>query len=1572
MKKLDARRGPIRPLRRAQRMLLCALLAFAMLPSIAAGSADAGEDQGVPAASESASGDSLGSGTAPAPDAAPVPEAGAPADGQPSAGAPAEGAQRPAPDAGAVEDAEAGASDAPGDDAAADAPSDDAAADAPSDDAAAPAPSDEDAAPAAGSHAEPKAAGDSLYVSASGSDATGDGTRAKPFATLQAAVQKGSGSAGFTVVVMGDLSATATAVVGAKNVVVTSDPGQSAPSVVTGSTAATLFTVNTGSITFANIVFDGASAPADHRVVEATGTNSQVVLSAGTTIRNWYSSGTAGALRVNANGAALVMESGSTVQNCRLVTQGAQAGGAAVSIMANRSPGTGTAPSSSNRASFTMQSGSSIVDCDTQLTANASLSGGGAIHAADSTVSIQAGAVVRSSDLAYRTSLGVLFDPTGTRQGGGGLFANNCKVDIAGVIDACNVVSSVNVGTGNFYAGGGGVFLYDYGCTTGRAVDCRASISGTISNCSAIAGGGVFYWSEADGYDQGDNLWTGPNNAPLTSAEQVVDKVYDTVTLSGAIEGCSTIDEGTLRTIALGSYGDFERYGIGGGALCGALTGLIVLADGSSISDCSTYSEGGAVSNYGTSVFCLDGSPDLSGGPRVTECTSGKIAGGLSMGAASHVESVRIDHCTAGAFGGGMYLYSGSTTMYNCSITNCSADMYGGGIMQDVVHDLFWYGGTVKGNYAGAGAGGVALYGFAGGSANAPRGLVFNYPVTANGGYTNPGYYKSAILAGKIVAPSIVRGNMQGAAKVASDVWTNAYYPSSRISVNGSFVDGSKIGVRVSDGLASLNAAGAQFGYVYQSSANLAPFANDVDPTLVAAGNGAGLVWASGFVVDYRANVPAGGTFAGAAPFDGVDGMANAYPRAGGAATLLDQGTMAVSGYAFKGWASTATATTASYRPGATLSYDASLDPLKDGHIVLYAVWQAPPPVCQIIRDTDGDGAPDAFFRSYTTLYDAFRAAQSNDRIEMLRDAPIVDFASADKPADGGVALESDTTGVVLTTAPVTQPVPGASGWLGSVPSSGSLAATLTRTSSGSTSSWFSVAGGLTVTNLVVDGACTARQAQDGTGIAADHALFEASGAASALTVGAGAALRNAYNASGPGGAVHAADGAVASMVSGSSVTGCTAADGGGVAVEAASFAQRGGSIASNVSERLGGGVYAGPRATVTLAGLSEVRGNTAKRTGGGIYVDADAQLAMAGGSVANNAASAENDDGGAYAGAYVGGVAIGAYAGTSPLVTIGGAALVTGNAGRAAEGSPADAPKASDLEAARSGSSYAVAVDASGLAATASVGVTSADPTLLAPGAQFASRAGSAPEAGLRQFFNNANAGLAAVAGAGDAVVWRSLRADVTFTKVGADQRTGATVKLGGAKFNLYRYVGSVDLGPLTINGGSIDLASTTSAQWAPVIAVDGTVGAPGDPSNAPFVFESSSNAETLGQVKLTQLSPASWYMLVETGAPEGYQQPTGQWAFQAIELAGSGGYGIDVGTLLARKGDGGLLPTAFSTSVTVDGAVERGVFLTNVARFDLPFAGAPTGWPYAGAVAGVALIAGAYALHRARRASS
>lgn len=798
--------------------------------------------------------------------------------------------------------------------------------------------------PVAGGASEPAgdtstvpAADDGLFVSAAGSDATGDGSRGRPFATLSHAVERSSASQ--TIVILDDIVATTTAQVGAKDIVVRGDAAASAVPTVTGSTATTLFAVGTGSLMFEDVVFDGASAAVDHRVADVSGAGGSLVLGSGASVRNWHATGTAGAVRVRANGGSFTMKSDSTMADCLLIASSSYAGGAAANVTAARSSGTGTSPSASYRAAFAMEGGALLENCDVQMTANAAMAGGGAVHAADAVVDVQEGAVIRGCDLVYRTAAGALLDPTGVIQGGGAVFANNCKVDMAGTVEDCHMEGSENTGTGNFYAGGGALFLYDYGCAPGIGVDCRTVVSGTVSDCSAIAGGGVFYWSQADGYDQGDNLWTG-SGGPLTSAAQVVDKVYDTLSISGSVRGCSTDDPNTARRIDLSNYGDFERYGIGGGAVCGAYTGLIVLDDGALISGCSTGSEGGGVSNYGVSVFCLSDGAGPGTGPVVEGCSAGGIAGGISAGAATSIEDVEVRDCTAGLQGGGLFVYSGSTTLYDCLVTGCSAGQYGGGIMQHVVHDLFMYGGTVTGNHAGTGGGGLALDGHSGGSATAPRGVSFNYPATLNGGYTNPVYYKSAILADKIVAATVIAQNTQGAAATPSDLWTPSSAAATRISLSGAFLPGSKLGVTVADGSSSYNKAGTPFGNASQPNLDLGAFASNRDTTLAAVYRGSNLYWADGFTVSYDANVPVGAVGEGEAPFDGIAGIPNAYARSGGEAIVLDAGTLAVPGYRFLGWSEDADAPAASYAPGEPLAYAADADPDGDGRIVLRAVWE--------------------------------------------------------------------------------------------------------------------------------------------------------------------------------------------------------------------------------------------------------------------------------------------------------------------------------------------------------------------------------------------------------------------------------------------------------------------------------------------------------------------------------------------------------------------------------------------------------------------------------------------------------
>ena len=120
------------------------------------------------------------------------------------------------------------------------------------------------------------------------------------------------------------------------------------------------------------------------------------------------------------------------------------------------------------------------------MTANATFSGGGAVRATDADVSVGKGASISGCSLEYRAASGALIDAVGTVQGGGALFANNCKVDLAGSVDDCHMVSAENTGTGDFFSGGGALFVYDYGCTTAVGVDCRTSVSGTVTGCTCL------------------------------------------------------------------------------------------------------------------------------------------------------------------------------------------------------------------------------------------------------------------------------------------------------------------------------------------------------------------------------------------------------------------------------------------------------------------------------------------------------------------------------------------------------------------------------------------------------------------------------------------------------------------------------------------------------------------------------------------------------------------------------------------------------------------------------------------------------------------------------------------------------------------------------------------------------------------------------------------------------------------------------------------------------------------------------------------------------------------------------
>lgn len=1343
------------------------------------------------------------------------------------------------------------------------------------------------------------AADATVYVSSSGADNASGGTAENPYLTVAFAISQASASGTTAVCVLDDMTVLATADVGAKSIIVygaTGEGGTALP-VITGNTSVHLFTVTTGSLVFESITIDGASTMANHQVARLTGAGS-ITLGEGATIQNWYSNSANGALYVWANGGSLTMKSGSVIKDCSLITSGSYNGGAAVNITAARNSGTGTVPSQAYRASFTMEQGSSIADCATQLTANAAMSGGGAIHAADTDLSIANGATIEGCSLTYRAAGGALINPSTAWQGGGAIFANNCCIDMAGTIADCTMVGQEDLTLNSLYAGGGAIFVYANGCTTANGVDCRTTISGTLSGCSAISGGGIFYWSINNGFGEGDNLWVG-DSGPLQSAQEVVAKVNDACILAGGatIEECSTSDMNSTRSAAsLSSYVQYEVYGIGGGAICGAYQGLVVLEDGSAIRDCSTGTEGGGMSSYATALICTSNAADLSTGPIIENCTSKGIAGGLCTASSSSIEQIIVRGCTAVYQGGGLYLYSGSTTMYNCLVEDCSAGLYGGGIMQQVVHDFFMYGGTVINNFASTSGGGIALNGHYAGSLTAPRGLIFNYPTTLNSGYTNPVYYKTSILQDKIVAPVVVAGNGQEVGSRRSNVWTSSSIPTTRIAVSGAFQPGSKIGVAINNRAASSNQVGSQFANLSQPGIDLRPFASDVVPSLAPAYSGTNLVWQQGYVVDYNANWPPGETTSGSAPSDSIQGIQNAYPLTG-QATVLGRGDMVGGDYNFLGWSLSSGATAASYVGGSLISHNATTDPDGNYRIALYAVWDQPEYVCQIIRNG-------ALYRSYMTLYEALAAVQSNDRIEMLKNAPLIDFNQVDgkKPPNGGLSVGfASATGVVLTTAPASTPtVPGSGVWQGAP--TATPVAVLERTANAEgDASYLSLTGGasMTVLGIVLDGRSTPAQTSSQTGVNGNTALIEVSSAQ--LTLGSGTRVQNSYNANAIG---------------------------------------------------LGGGVSVGSGASVTVEGGAQIRANATTGSGGGAYVASGGNLVLKDCVITDNRSTATAVG---YAGSWVGGV--GNLMGD---VTVSGNPVVSGNFGKFRM-SESGTLIPSDLE---TNNNY-ITVAVAGLGSGASIGVTSSDEAHLQPEQQFAKAAGgsSAATGGASEFFNNDNASLHGIAGFGDAYVWEYGRSVVTFTKVGADQSTGLHQLLPGATFNLYRYVGIAEVNATSIADGSIDLATVNSSQWAPILDDAGTEGTPGDGGNVPYDFVSAdgAGASPRGQVDLAGVQPGAWYMLVETEAPLGYQTPAGQWALQVHEVS-AGTFAIDLSTMLARPGEGGELPPAFATSVETDAGTLDGVLSINVPVFNLPFAGTSALPPFV--LLGIILIGCALAL--------
>lgn len=614
-----------------------------------------------------------------------------------------------------------------------------------------------------------------------------------------------------------------------------------------------------------------------------------------------------------------------------------------------------------------------------------------------------------------------------------------------------------------------------------------------------------------------------------------------------------------------------------------------------------------------------------------------------------------------------------------------------------------------------------------------------------------------------------------------------------------------------------------------------------------------------------------------------------------------------------------------------------------------HAVWGTA--VCQIIRPNATTGVEE-FWRGYTSVQNAVAAAQDGDRIELLKDVDL-----------NGPAVGDWASGTVeLTTAPVIQPVAGASAWQGLAGAGVTPRATVSCTAA---SSGMSVQGGgeLSTKNIVF------KQPTGAPSMLGSLFLLQN---ASSLTLDDGTEVKDFKLAVG---ALIASDGSACEVLfePGSSVHDSREvvhlAGQGDVSVRGGEFyaisggtcvfnmdagtklAISGGSFHDNASRWEGGVVRSAGDVELTGGEFFDNKAADGYRGGAVFVYDSSGGTDVNSFSIGGNVHVHDNS--------VKGNVSTGAVHAAGIPAIIEGSPVIEDNVKYKADGSLEEGHYDYFLDTA---STLAVS---GALGTSASIGIR----TVVAnnPGDQFATYDAGA-NVNLDKFFDNANPLLVGSDGGSGRAIWKLALVDTSFTKVGASQEPGGAhglySGLPGAKFNVYEYVGAAPLTQAALDSGAVGPAGTASADWAPLLDAAGTVGAAGNTSNVPHEFVSDGN----GKVDLTKVKPNAWYMLVETEAPAGYQLPQGQWAFQVSDPDGDGTYAIDTSSVLACKGPaGGSLPPAMATSVETSSGTETGVFVVNTPEFGLPHAGVLPQLPLA-LLAGAALMAAAWALRRKR----
>ena len=290
-----------------------------------------------------------------------------------------------------------------------------------------------------------------LYVSSSGSDTTGNGTKEKPYLTVQKAYDSAWENA--TIWIMDNITIDKTVQFNQdKNITLTSLENE-INSLLRGEEKETIILITAGKTTFTNITLDGQNKEANHALLR--GHMSEINLNEGVTIQNNID------LEDNGGGIILYTEAIMNINGAKIINNKASAGGGGAII--------------SRHSTLT------INDCE--ISGNEARNGGAILFGdLDGTLTMNGG-VIKNNKATVNHGGGILIAGANMIMNGGEISNNHCKKPGGGIavtgIQNYENISTLTINNGTIKnntsdVNGGGIYIlkghnYNY-------------VKGTISN----------------------------------------------------------------------------------------------------------------------------------------------------------------------------------------------------------------------------------------------------------------------------------------------------------------------------------------------------------------------------------------------------------------------------------------------------------------------------------------------------------------------------------------------------------------------------------------------------------------------------------------------------------------------------------------------------------------------------------------------------------------------------------------------------------------------------------------------------------------------------------------------------------------------------------------------------------------------------------------------------------------------------------------------------------------------------------------------------------------------------------